>query len=669
MGTGVRTRYHVALNGRGFMLRGAPQNPAYRKSEVRIDLSRIAPNDPVYNPMNGADWNYWAQTDWSGGFQRLKWQDDASFKDGQAVDVLTKYGDIRLQRILAVNAAAISGSFVYVGGAGTQNSKLVVGITKTPTNASRLYNVQLGSQTLVSAMAGISAVNEISQFKGRSLIAMQRTSGTLATLSRYDGTTLSGIRSANAVVRAVQGVGIRAYTAERVASLSADVLYYTTDLATFTSAYQTGVSTAKIRRIRDLNGIPYVFIEDGNSVRMFKFDEYQSKPFPIYEFADLSNWGVTNFLSMLVITGVENGVNVAYAFNGSVLRQIFRDQLGKSSSYDFSRPFVYEGMLHVHGARWDGKYWFPGLYHTFPGYGPVKPFANGAGKLFAYAVSGTAKTLFFNHDVSAHYRSGYVIGSDFGHDLGHVDKLVNSVRINCEALSAGQMIEYQRSTDGGTTFSSVGTLKKSVDGAISGKTLYFPSGFVTKAWSYKVILVDSNGGNPTPVVKDVIHEYRPMPDTKSRWSLAVQATDEVQHLNGQREERSGKELAAELWLEKQRKKTLIYEDLHYFSAKLAGSMTSANTSAKVISTDGLPRRGRVRIVASGVAEEMTYTSADGKKILGLARGQKGTLARAYTTAHAFDNAYTVLVSEIDETIAFTDEEKTESVIRLGLIEV
>jgi len=667
MGSGVRNRYHVALNGRGFMLRGSPQNPAYRKSEVKVSLGSLAPDDPEYNPLNGADWSYWGQTDWSGGYQQLKWKDDASFKDGQAVDVLTKYGDVRLQRSLAVNGTAISGGFVNLGGYGAQNSKLVVGLSKS--GVSRLYNVTLGTQALISAMAGISAVTQVSPFKGRSLVAMHRVSGTLQTLARYDGTVLSGIRSANPIVRSVKGVGIRAYTAERVASLSADVLYYTTDLATFTSAYQSSTSNAKIRKVEELNGIPYIFVEDGNLVKMLRFDEYQSKPFPIYEFADLSSWGVTNFLSNLVVTGVENGVNVAYAFNGSVLKQVFRDQLGKSGSYDFSRPFVYDGHLHVHGARYDGKYWFPGLYGTRTGYGAVKPFANAAGKCFAFAVSGTAKTLFFNQDVSAHYASGFVVGSDFGHSIGSVDKLVNSVRVNCDPLSAGQMIEILRSVDGGSTFTSVGTLKRSVDGPISGKTLYFPSGYVTKKWCYKAVIVDSNAGNGTPVLKDVIHEYRPMPDTKARWALAVQATDGVELLNGQKEQRDGRDLTADLWHEKQRKKALVFEDLNSFSAKLTTAMTSAATSCAVTDTDRMPRRGRMRVTVSGVSEEMTYTSADGKRIQGISRGQKGTLARAYTTAHGVDNAYTVLVTDIAETVAFTDEEKTESVVQIGLIEI
>ena len=66
-------------------------------------------------------------------------------------------------------------------------------------------------------------------------------------------------------MRSVKGIGIRLYTGEKVASLSGDVLYFSTDLSTFTSAYQAGKSR-NISKIEDLNGDPYFFIVDGRRV-------------------------------------------------------------------------------------------------------------------------------------------------------------------------------------------------------------------------------------------------------------------------------------------------------------------------------------------------------------------------------------------------------------------
>lgn len=668
MPSGIRTRYNVALNGRGFMLRGSPQNPAYSKTEVAINLSNADANDPSFNPLNGADWLYWAQTDWSGGFQQLKWKDNASFRDGQSVNLLDPYGNVKMQN-LNVSVAQISGSHKF-GAYAVHGNDLLVGTIKA--GAAKVSKVtSADAVSTLSGMAGISAVNSMHRFTNVTLIGMTRTSGTAKTLAKYNGSVVSGFRNANPIVRAVRGVGIRAYTSEFVSSLSGDVLYYSTDLSTFTSAYQAGKGN-KMPQIQDLNGTPYLFVQDFNKVKMYRFDEYQSKVFPIYEFSDLTSWGVTNYQSMLVITGTSNGKRIAYAFNGARIWQIFVDQL-LDTTYDFSKPFVFDNQLHVKGAFWDGQAWFPGLTSPVNAVvGSTKvgvPFANFAGQAYSYYDDTTVMWL-SKLSTTKYPNSGFVIGSDFGSAIGYVDKLVNAVTINCKPLSASETIEYFRSTDGGATFTSVGKLANATDGAISSKTLYFPSGFITKKWLYKIQMAVPGGTIlHTPTLLDVVHQYRPVPDLKSRWSLAIQADDGVKLLNDQKEQRKGNELVSELWFEKQKKQTMIFEDINAVSAKFISAMTSANTSAAVASTDHFPRRGRIRVVVSGVAEEMTYTSADGKKVYGITRGQKGTKARAYTTSHVMDNNYTVVVTDMRQSLLTTDEDKTESVAYITLLEV
>lgn len=665
MGSGTRTRYNVALDGRGFILRGSPQNPAYSKSESGVDLTKVRPDDPEYNPLNGADWSYWAQTDWSGGFQQLKWKDNATFRDGRAVDVLRHYGDATIQHAFN-GVVTITGGFSF-GAYGLRQTDMLFGVHKT--GLSRIWRTSAAFDIVspLSSIAGISGVNSMSPFKSALLIGLSRTSGTLKTLMAYDrfggNLVLSGIRNANPIVRSVKGIGIRAYTGEKVASLSGDVLYYSTDLATFTSAYQTGKGD-KIKKIEDLNGTPYFFVEKGNVVEMYRFDEYQSKALLIYTFSDLTSWGTTNYLTSIIIGGTSNGKRVAFAFNGARLQQIFTDQL-EDTSFDFSRPLVYEDNLHFKGAAWDGSAWVPGLYHAFGAF-QATPFANRTGSVYAYATSGTRMEI---SKLSSNFRaSGYVIGSDFGHDIGQVDKLVNSVTVNCAPLSGGHTIEIFRSSDEGRNFASVGKLSYARDGAISSKVLYYPSGFVAKKYTYKATMATVSAAT-TPVLKDVIHQYRTIPDTKMRWGIAAQALETVQLLNGQREQRDGIDIASELWMMKQRKKPVVFEDLVSFSGKFISAMSKTATSARVNTTKNMPRRGRLRVVSAGVAEEMTYLTADGKRILGITRGVKGTNARNYTSANRIDNHYTVLVTDIRESVVTTDEEKTEAYVTLSLLEV
>lgn len=661
MPSGVRSRYHIAINGKGFMLRGAPQSPSYIKEDAPTLTAQAGFGDFSYNELTGAGWSYQAQTDWSGGFQVLKWRDDGSFKDGQGIDAIKEYGNVSLQNNFT-SALSISGSHSY-GAHEVHNGDLILGSVKA--GAAKVFKVtSANTLSTLSAMLGISAVNSMSRFGDTTLIGMTRTSGTKKTLAKYvGGSTISGFRSTNPIVRAVKGVGIRAYISEYIASLSGDRLSYATNLSAFTSAYNAGKSR-KIQKIEELNGIPYFLVEDGRRVELFRWDELTEKPIPIYSFDDLTSWGTTVYLSLLIISGTTNGKRIAYAFNGARIWQIFDDQL-RDSSYDFSKPFEYESNLHFKGALWDGQYWFPGLYGK---YATVQytPFVNFGNKAYGYAITGSLLKLAYL-DSTKYQISGNVVGSNFLSPVAAVDKLVNSVTVKTKPLATGQMIEILQSRNEGSSYTSIGTMKYSTEGALSGKTLYFPSGFVTKNWLYKAVLVGP--GTSTPTLQDISFQYRPMADTKRRWNLGIDAGDNIVLLNKQKEQRDGKALVSELWIEKEAKRTVTFEDVDSFSAKITSAMAAADTTARVNNTRLMPPKGRLRVVSAGVVEEMTYTSAEGGLIKGITRAQKGTKARAYPVNTRMDNYYTVLVTDIRETINNTDQEKTESIAQVTLLEV
>jgi hypothetical protein len=660
MSTGVRSLYHIAINGKGFMLRGAPSQPRYIKETAPALSNQLGTGDLSYASLAGSGWSYWTQTDWSGGFHKLKWEDKATFQDGQAVEVLKKFGKITLQNGFT-SAVSISGSHKY-GSHAVHDGQLLLGSVKAGT--AKIFKItSAGTLSTLSAYTGISAVNTMSRFKNDTIIGLTRTSGTLKTYVRYNGSVVSAFRNANPIVRAVKGIGIRAYSGELVTSLSGDVLYYSTDLSTFTSAYQAG-KNRKISKIEDLFGSPYFFVEEARKVEMYRWDEFSERAYLIYTWEDLTNWGVSRYLSLIVISGTSNNLSVAFAFNGARLWQIFDDQLN-DASYDFSKPFVFNGNLQTKGAQWDGVAWVPGLYGKFATV-QYTPFANFANRAYAFAITGTLLKIAYT-DTTKYAISGHIISSEFGSHIGGVDKLVNAVNINMDALATGQTIEVYRSVDGGATFTSIGTANFSTDGAIKKKNFPIASGFVTKLWNYKVQLVGP--GTSTPTFHDITWEYRPIPDLKKRWSLSIDAGDEVMLLNKQREQRDGKSLISDLWLEKEAKRTVVYEDVDAFSVNFVSAMTSANTSARVNNTQYMPRKGRMRVLKSGVVEEMTYTSAETGVIKGITRAQKGTVARAYTSADVIDNNYNVFIVDMREQVNNTDQNKTESVAQITLLEV
>ena len=660
MATGVRTRYHVAINNKGFMLRGAPTTPRYIKEPAPSLVNQLGVGDLSYNQLNGSGWSYFTQTDWSGGFQRLKWKDDASFKDGQAIDVLSKYGEITLQNAFT-SALSISGSHKY-GSSNVHDGNLILGSIKA--GAAKVWKVTSAhSLSTLSAMLGISAANSMSRFKTDTLIGLTRTSGTAKTLVKYNGSVISGFRSTNPIVRSVKGIGIRAYISEFETATSGDRLSYTTTLSAFTSAYFAG-KNRKITIVEELNSAPYFFIEDGQRVEFYRWDEYAERAYPIYAWGNLTSYGVTHYLSYLLITGTSNGKRVAFAFNGALLKSVFDDQL-LDTSYDFSKPFVFKDNLQTQGAQWDGQFWSPGLYGKYANV-QYTPFTNFANRAEAFAITGSLMKLAYS-DTTKYSVSGNVVSSEFGSNIGGVDKLVNSVNVNMKALATGQTLEVYRSTDGGASFTTIGKASFAQDGAVTKKILYFPSGFVTKLWNYKAQLVGP--GTSTPTLQDITFEYRPTPDLKKRWQLGLDAGDDVLLLNRQREQRDGKALISDLWLERDAKRTVVFEDVDGFSVSLISAMAAAGTSALVNNVRFMPPKGRIRALVSGRVEEMTYTSANGNQIKGITRGLKGTLARAYTTAHTLDNFYTVLVSDVREQVNDTDQNTTESVGQVTLLEV
>lgn len=670
-GSGVRSRYHIAINQKGFMLRGAPGAPSYVKQDaptllaLRRTFGQLGIEDFSADDLSGSGWAFFKQTDWAGGFQQIKYQDDGSFRDGQGVDPIKEYGNISLQNNFT-SAVQISASHNY-GAHEVVDGSLILGSVKS--GAAKLFKITSGNTlSILSALAGISAVNSISRFASDALIGMTRTSGVSAkTLAVLRNGAISGFRNANPKVRAVRGIGIRAYISEYINATSADMLSYATNLSAFTSAYNAG-KNRKISNIRDLNGVPYFFVEDGRKVQMFRYDEINAKALPIYTFDDLTSWGVTvnPYISLMVIAGTTTNQNkrIAYAFNGARLWQIFDDQL-RDTSYDFSKPFEYNGNLHFKGAQWDGQYFFPGLYGKFKGV-QYTPFVNFAQKAYGFALSGNLTLAYL--DQTKYQISGNVVGSSFGHSIGGIDKLVNSVTVNTKALAANQMIEILRSTDEGASFTSVGKMQFTGDGAATSKVMYFPSGFVTKLWNYKAVLVGP--GTTTPTILDITHQYRPIPDTKQRWTVSIDAGDQIYLLNNQQEQRDGKALVSELWIEKEAKRTVLYEDVDAMSAKIMSAMTSAATSARVNNTRFFPPKGRIRVVSGGVVEEMTYTSADGGQIKGITRGVKGTKPRAYSAGnYTFDNYYNVIVTNLTQQINDTDQNRTESIARVTLLEV
>jgi hypothetical protein len=87
--------YHVALNGTGLLLEGAPGRLSYTVEQAPLYGTRFASGDRSYNDL--AQWWYLIQTDWSGGIKEtVSWEDDAKYYFSSNIDAQTRVGSIKL---------------------------------------------------------------------------------------------------------------------------------------------------------------------------------------------------------------------------------------------------------------------------------------------------------------------------------------------------------------------------------------------------------------------------------------------------------------------------------------------------------------------------------------------------------------------------------------------
>lgn len=98
----TKSRYHIALDGVGLLLQGAPDRPAYMTMNAPVYGTRFASGDRDYNDLS--QWWYFIQTDWAGGIKdEQSWEDDAKFYYSSNIDAYSLSGAVKLLRKLVLD--------------------------------------------------------------------------------------------------------------------------------------------------------------------------------------------------------------------------------------------------------------------------------------------------------------------------------------------------------------------------------------------------------------------------------------------------------------------------------------------------------------------------------------------------------------------------------------
>lgn len=692
MGTGVREKYNVAINSKGYMLRGAPNNPAYRRDEVPTAVSRLALSDLQYSDFSGSGTFFTAQTDWSAGIKSDKvWKDDAKFYYSTNIDAYSEPGAFKLLKQLASNNAfsedLLCGTYAEVNSV----SNLYVGTGESSDSRPKIYKFASGSWSEIAGTAYGTSQNAMSQVLGHKnkLYGLSIGVGYGTIIQNWNGSSWSDLTAAVSAVVDGGQISRTPCGCELAGTLYIACDDYAND-KTFIVSTADGGSTwvkelylqtnATITDMIGYAGKIYYLTVNGviSELRVFNPADNSDTSVQIFYNSSTPSYGMGGRLlfilrGKLIITIPGNEI---YDFDGSTLKRIFVKDAAKNligREADFS--LAYGGVLSENRIFWanlvyDGEAFFnfkkdsADLTSTF--YVPL--MINNSSAMYGYS-DGTKNTLLADDtNYKGTLAKNFLVFSEMS-PVVSIDKLLSNITIVFDALAANESIAAEYSINGMTSWTALTTMTSTTEGSNTSRTFSISnpsSSILYKKLFVRVKLASTT--TTTPVVRDVIVGYKPIPDYKNRWQLRLEMSNGVKLLNNQNEQRTGSDLLGGIWNEKATKQLVNFEDIDYVECALAANMAADAVSASVTHTRGFPSHGRIRAVSGGVAEEMIYTSAESNKILGISRGQRGTTARAYSSSQVLKNDYSVYIERMQSEINFTDETKTEHIATVVLLE-
>jgi hypothetical protein len=692
MATGVREKYHVAINSKGYMLRGAPNKPAYSRRILPSQVSRMAISDLAYSDFAGQGLFYLAQTDWSAGFKDEKtWRDDAKFYYSTNIDAYSQRGAIKLEKELTQNVEISEDILCGCNGTVGGNVTEFIGTGDNAGGYPQIYYYWSNAWTAIAATTFGTGQNAISQMicHKNLLFAFTVGAGNTWVVGSWDWSTWTDHSAAILTASSLDAMG-----ACRCACEYNSVLYAFCDNAlndkislmstadagtTWVEEYYNASCSALPVAICGFNSKIYYLLDYTSMTELRCFDPATNADVSVRMFPGAggptfgSHKLLTVFQNKLIIT-LPNTKIYSLDTAGDLTEIWLQDSTKNSISSYLATGYIYYGALECDNRLYwgnliyDGTNWFS---HKRPSGDPTDSYLvpnhinqsgyiryiNTADKKHLWQDATTYKTTIANN---------YLITNEMA-PVQAIDKILDSVTILFEKMATGDSIQVYYSIDERATWVDLGTRSYSASDSSTKKVFTIPGNVIfNKIW-FKIHL---DGSATSAALTDLVLAYRPMPEFKLRWDMRLNFSNGVKLLNGQNEEREGYELLSELWKEKLVKQRVILEDMDYVEVTLTANMGSTATSAaiSVSKSSHLPRQGRIRAVSGTVAEEMYYTSAYQNAIKGITRGARGTVARAYSTGQTLDNGYHVYIENIESEINFIDENKAESIAQVTLIE-
>ncbi len=688
--TEIRNKYHVAINTVGYMLRGAPNKPAYTRSVVPSQVNRLAISDLAYSDFAGTGLFYLAQTDWSAGIKTESvWRDDAKFYYSTNIDAYSKQGAIQADLDLVLENTFTEDLYCGITATVSGNQDSFVGTYKASDNHVKIYRLQ-SPWTDIAGTTFSTNQSVVSCLIGHKNKLYAGTAGGGNTVvESYNGTTWT---DHTAAIDTAMGWGVSILAGRSSCELGG-VLYIAVDNylnnasgivstadngTTWVKEVSLGNSSPIVSMCGFLGKLYYlVYYSYTLELRCFDPATHTDISVNIFKNASANNAGMSN--RYLEVMGGKLIITIPYLsiyeFDGTDLNRIFlRDDTKVAIGTEAYPSLIYGGM-----KRGERMYWNNLVYDGENFYNYKKVLGDSTSNLIFPIFTGITDNFYYQETLNSKklykdtstYKptlaSNFLIFNEMS-PIVSIDKLLYSVTAIFEKMVSGDQIKIEYSINNRATWVTVGILSLASEGSTNVKREFvIPNSVLfNKIW-WKVSMANS-GGASSPVLLDLIMAYRPMPSYKNQWQMRLNMSDGIKLLNRQNDSREGHDMHSQLWNEKLLKRQVKFQDVDYIECTVKTAMTKTQTSAKVTAIKKLPIQGRLRAVSGSVAEEMYYTSAKNNIIMGITRGVRGTTARDYPSGQVLDNGYNVYVSDITSTMNFTDEEKTESIAQVLLIE-
>lgn len=708
----TKSKFHVALDGQGLILQGAPDRISYQQGQAPLYGQRFASGDRSYNDLSS--WWYFVQTSWYAGFKNVtSWLDDAKFYYSTNIDAWSENGAIKLCREQYPSGSSGDNDFTYeIGSAfeGVVNNVLAkfVSTTDESDNRPHIYKSLAGEDTAftdISTTTISTSANVVSQMWANSGILWFNTVGVGANyvVGTWDGTTWTDqstyIYNAGATISftpASSRCGISYLGATYVFcddALSANKYAL---VKTSVSNPSSAANWSKVFEITNTKSLPvscagydgkiYYILNTAPIAELWCYDLTAATNTIVQKFTNTSfnTYGIgdkmlVNVAGKLVITIPDNEV---WELNGSALSKIYTRDSFKGSGINGYTPeidgYLYQGAVTQDNKAWWGNMMYDGVSFFNTWKNDADSTSNKSYPLFSDSSlriwethTGDRSVLWSVNQNGSLYKGdadkNFLVFSNFDNISG-IDKLAYSATILFAPLVSGQKISVEYligELTPSATWTVLGSASYATDGGVvTDKTLYFGSSVIFKKMWVRVKL-ESNGNN-TPSMKDFVVEYLPTPSYKKNWTININAGDDVKTLSGRLSEYTGRELKGRLERSWWTKSVLDFQDLDYCSTQLNGALDSTTTTVTVDTTRDFPEQGRIRIDD----EEITYTGKTQATFTGCVRGARSTRATTHADNAVVNNAYKVIITDMSSRVPMALENKElEYVMGISLREV